>query len=105
MSLLIRGKSVRKAVHQRKPKRDPDAPKAWNEAGQEVDEEGVPILPDGDIVAGNDDADDEDEDEYDDYDEEQEEETGSEAGEETEHDDLEAPQIATPQVSYLHKRR
>ena len=42
--------------------RDPDAPKAWNEAGQEVDEDGVPIEAEDD---------DDDLDEYDDYDDEE----------------------------------
>jgi len=79
-------KPVKAAASSKKRKaRDPDAPVSWNEAGQQVDEEGVPIEGgvDEDVgVEGNADDLDEDldemEEEYDDYDEQDHDEEGRE---------------------------
>jgi len=77
MKPVIKGvdnlKPLRNTASKKRKVRDPDAPKAWNEAGQEVDEEGVPIEDSVDIDKDEEDDGGEHE-EYDDYDLEDEEE-------------------------------
>jgi len=92
-------KPVLKGVNNLKPSRggskkrkvrDPDAPKAWNEAGQEVDEDGVPIEDSVDVDR-EDEEDGHETDEYDDY-EDMEDEDDHETDEDSEQ--LEAPSAA-----------
>lgn len=67
MKPVIKGVALKpsRSINKKRKVRDPDAPKAWNEAGQEVDEDGVPIEDAAD--ADREETGEEDMDEYDDY--------------------------------------
>merc|ERR1712117_925108 len=84
MKHVVKGVAAKPSrVTKKRKVRDPDAPKAWNEAGQEVDEDGVPIDDAVDADKDDDGGDSDDMEEYDEYEDlEDEEDDKDEEGEE-----------------------
>jgi len=84
MKHVIKGVAAKpNRITKKRKVRDPDAPKAWNEAGQEVDEDGVPIDDAVDADKDDDGGDSDDMEEYDEYEDlEDEEDDKDEEGDE-----------------------